>query len=722
MGNYNENSIGQLLGADRVRKRPAAVLGSDGLRGAQHCFWEIFGNATDEHSAGFGDQFDIKRYNDGSLSFRDYGRGVPLGWNESRQTYNWHLIYNEMYGGGKYDDNQEELAKVTDWSKFDSRKYNYLYSIGLNGLGASATQYCSEFFHVESIRVSDENGKRYKYEMDFEHGLPIIDGVPKDVFKDKYDFTQYHQDIVETDEPTGTFIRWKPDIKVFSDVNITADWLLKTCKSIAYTSGVRVVFDDEESGQHIVIEPDSLTNMLPSIHGDSLLNMEDGTPFSVGWHVMDHGVVTMKSGDDSKETKKIWVAEADIAMHVSKSTKNVKSICYHNLIEMRVGAHYDAILDAVGQFLSTRARSRGLSLVNADYEGVFVFAISAYSNIASMRNQTKDGVDDFFIYKFIMDSIKSRLELEYSKGNKVIVDAVERVMSKAELRIQLREAEKQIKKVNRTKRMKDPDKFKTCREYMEKDYHRTELWIAEGDSAASAIESARDGDFQAVFQIKGKGLNLLKATISKLLDNKEVMDIISLLGTGVDLNIKGLELFDIEKLRFQKIVFATDADVDGFQIRVLLFLIFYRLCPRLITEGHVFIAETPRYALHLSNGTNVYAYDEKDRDEKMQANVGRISSISRYKGLGEVTKDVLQQTTVGVESRHLIPVTCDFDNDLEIDLIDALFGQDKRKQRKEILSIVLGTEVTDDFAETLELLNSVDEEDIDEDTEVEVWE
>ena len=721
--NYNESSIGQLLGADRVRKRPAAVLGSDGLPGAQHGFWEIFGNSTDEHSAGYGDQFDIKRYSDGSLSFRDYGRGVPMGWNEKAQTYNWHLIYNEMYGGGKYDDNQEALSKITDWSKFDYRDYNYLYSIGLNGLGASATQYCSSFFHVESVRLNDEDGKKYKYTMDFEHGLPIIDGVPTDVFREKYDFHKYHQERIETDEPTGTFIHWKPDSAVFTDINITAEWLLKTCKSIAYTSGVRVIFDDEESGQHVVIEPDTLVNLLPSVRPDAVIKNEDGTPYGIEWHTMDHGVVMTQVSEGVEPVKKIWVAEADISLHVSKPTKSLDSICYHNLIEMRTGAHYDAILDAVGQFLSTKAKARGFSLINDDFKGVFAFSISSYSNMASFRNQTKDGVDDYFIYRFLCDAIKGRLELEYSKGNSVVVDAVERVISKADMRIQLKEAEKQIKKVNRTKRMKDPDKFNTCREYMEKDYHRTELWIAEGDSAASAIEAARDGDFQAVFCIRGKGLNLLKASISKLLDNKEVMDIIALLGTGGDLNIKGLELFNIENLRFQKIVFATDADVDGFQIRVLLFLIFYRLCPRLITEGHVFIAETPRYALELNDGTKVFALDERDRDAKMKENIGRVKSISRYKGLGETDADVLRETTVGVEHRHLIPVTCDFDNELEVDLIDALFGQDKRKQRKEILSMVLGQSVTDDFAETLALLNDISEEEgIDEDTEVRVWE
>lgn len=714
MGNYGENSIDLKEGAKRVRDRPASVLGSDGLRGAQHGVIELFGNASDEASAGYGSRLDFKRYSDGGISIHDYGRGVPLGWNEKRQSYNWHLIYNEMYGGGKYDDNQEKLAQVKDWSNFDEKLFNYLFSVGLNGLGASATQYCSEYFHVVSIRHNEKDNKNYKYEMYFKKGLPIIDGEPVDVFETRYDMRNYHQEIEETDEPTGTFIHWKPDSDVFSDVNITAEWLKDLCKYIAYTAGLDVNFEDEESGETLHIDGGTLSGLLPVLYENQLHEVED-EPYILSFDDFSHGT-TRKSGKDI-----IWVAKSQIAMGISKNTKSLRSLCFHNLVNMQEGIQYQAIDDAVSTFLEKRASAKGIKLQHQDYEGVFVFAVSSFSNVASFRGQTKDGIDDIFIYSFIKNTILSKLELEYSKGNKSISDAVMRVISKAELRIQLKEAEKQIRTVKRIGKRSLPEKFVVCQEFMAKDYHRTELWITEGDSAADSVCGARDGKFQAVLPIKGKGLNLLKASIQKMLNNTEVMDIIALLGTGVDLNIQGMDLFDIEKLRFDKIIIATDADVDGYQIRVLCFVLLYRLAPRLILDGHVYIAETPRYGLVLRDGTLKYALDEVERDKLLSELAGQVVEIKRYKGLGEVDKDVLRETTVGVEHRHLIPVTCDFDNELECDLIDALFGEDKKKQRKEILTMVLGSEVSDDLAESMDIFKRIEEEDIDEDTEVEQW-
>jgi len=716
MGSYNENSIDLKEGAKRVRDRPAAILGSDGLKGAQHGVIELFGNASDEASAGYGNRIDFKRYKDGGISIRDYGRGVPLGWNEKRQSYNWHLIYNEMYGGGKYDDNQEKLASITDWSTFNEKDYNYLYSVGLNGLGASATQYCSEYFHVVSIRRDEKTGRNYKYWMDFEKGLPIIDGQPVDVFESRYDMSQYNQVIEETDEPTGTFIHWKPDSDVFSDVDIKAEWLKNLCMDIAYTANMEINFEDEESGESVHLDGGTLRDLLIAINSGKLHTDEEGNTFVLEMSDFSHGI-TNKSGKST-----IWVAKSEIAMSIAKNTKSTGSACFHNLVRMQEGIQYSAVEDAVSDFLVKHARSKGVSLQYQDYAGVFAFVVSSFSNIASFRGQTKDGVDDAFIYTFIKDTVSTRLELEYGKGNKEIISAIERVIDRANMRIQLKEAEKQIRTVNSlVNKRKNPEKFATCKEYMNKDYHRTELWITEGDSAKGSVMQARDSKFQAVYPIRGKSLNILKSSIQKMLANKEVMDIISLLGTGIDLNIEGIDLFDINNLKFDKIIFATDADVDGYHIRILLFVLLYRLAPKLITEGHVFIAETPRYGVALRDGTTKYVLNEEERDEVLKEYAGQVVDIKRFKGLGEVDPPILRETTVGVEHRRLIPVTCDLDNDLECELIDALFGEDKHKQRKSILTTVLGQGVEDDFAEAVDMYNSIDEEDIDEDTEVRMW-
>lgn len=711
---YGENSIGTLDGAMRVRTRPAAVLGSDGLDGALHCIIEMYGNIVDERTSGYGDKIDIKLYSDGSISMRDYGRGVPLGWNESKQTYNWHLVYNEMYGGGKYDDNQEKLKAIKDWSTFDEKMINYLYSVGLNGLGASATQYCSEFFNVISIRRDEEAGKNYKYSMQFKHGLPIIEGEPVDVFTTRYDFSTYHQEIEDTDEHTGTFVHWKPDSEVFSDVNIPVDWVLNLCRDISFIAGMSVHCEIESTGQVIDYEASNVDSLLPALYGGKLHEVED-KPYIFSFSDFSHGTIT-KSGKSV-----IWVAKYDISMGVSKSSHSLDSVCYHNAVRMRTGLQYDALNDAVESFLSDKVRAKGFSLTREDFNGTFVFALSSYSNIASLRGQTKDGVEDWFIYDFIKSTVLHKLNIEYSKGNKEIEEIVTRVCERASIRMQLKEAEKQIKAINKTKRAKDPEKFKTCTEYMNKDYHRTELWITEGDSAGDSVVAARDGMFQAVLPIKGKGLNVLKSSISKILANTEITEIISLLGTGIDLNIKDMKLFNIDDLKFDKIIIATDADEDGYQIRVLLFVLFYKLTPKLLSEGKIYIAETPRFALVLKDGSMVYALDDEECQAKMQEYAGRWSEIKRYKGLGEVDAEILRETTVGVEHRNLIPVTVDFDNELEADIIDALFGEDKHNQRKEILTTVLGKEVGDDLVESLDMLARIEQEDIDEGIEYEDW-
>lgn len=712
MSNYDDESIKSLYGAERVRKRPASMLGSNGLKGAQHGVIEMYGNAVDEASTGYGDRLDFKRYADGSISIRDYGRGVPLGWNEHDKSYNWHLVYNELYSGGKFDNHQAALRErysANRWDDFDRKDYNYLYSVGLNGLGACSTQYTSEFFDVVSIR--DELGKRNKYTMHFKKGLPIINGEPVNIQKDQYQFTGDEMEVEETDEPTGTFIHWKPDIEVFSDINITADWLLSLCEDVAYVASIDINFEDEESGRVEHIKAGTLKDLFDLRYGDKA--SED----TFTTNIFKNGITKVENRDF------VYVVEAEATLGVATGDNRGEVSCYHNTVKMQGGVQYEAVEDAIYEFVRNQARSRGVSRLDSrDYDGLFYVTVSSYSNYASFRNQTKDAVDDLFLYSTIKELISDKLNIEFSKGNETIVHAIDRVIENAQMRIQLKEAESQIRSVQKLqKRTKNPKKFITCREYENKDYHRTELWITEGDSAKDSVVGARDSTFQAVYPIRGKGLNVFKASLAKILANQEIKDIITLVGTGIDINVKGEKLFKLEDLRFDKIIFATDADVDGFQIRVLLFCIFYKLAPKLLTEGHIFIAETPRYAVKLHDGTTEYALDEDARDKILSANAGRIAKISRFKGLGEVDAKILRETTVGVEGRNLIPVTVDFDNELERDLIDALFGSDKHHQRKEILTTVLGSEVAEELADNMRMLEEIDNTDIEEDVEVEAW-
>lgn len=715
MTEISNNSIKGLIGEERVRTRPASMLGSDGLDGARHGFTEIYGNALDEVSSGYGDRLDVHYYTDGSISVRDYGRGVPLGWNdnESVQNWNWHAIYNELYQGGKYDNNQEKL-RTQDWSKFNAKDYAYLFSVGLNGLGAASTQYTSEFFKVRSY----VNGKMTS--RDFEKGRPIVNGERVNMFALTPDEIKLIPEIIEdTDEPNGTFVHWKPDIEVFDDVNIGSNWLFETCKYISDVAGIELHFIDDNTNQDIVIEAGNLEHLVTDISKDALVLDEDGNPFVFSASNFTHGNTKVENKDF------IYVCTCDVALALTDSL--IEPLCFHNSVLMKSGVQYNAINDAVQTFLKDKTKGLGIKIDIRDIDDFFGVVVSSYSNHASFRGQTKDGVDDYFIYATIKEAILTKLNMEYGKGTQEIVNLVHRVIQKVQEKQALADYAKVLSQNKKIMREKEPLKFVSCDDYEDKDYSRTELWITEGDSAKGSVKAARNKKFQAIYPIRGKSLNVLKKSLDKILKNKEIREIFSLLGTGMDISAKDQErLFDISKLKFDKIIFATDADEDGYQIRVLLFLIFYKLAPELITSGHVYIAETPRFRVNFTDGTYVYAKNDEEMETIRTKEGGRIRNIARYKGLGEVNADILRETTVHPDTRNLIPVTCDFGSKMEHDLIDALFGNDKFGLRKQIISDALNYDVSDLLTDdSLQLKNDFvgdfesdyDEDDEDDDTE-----
>lgn len=764
---YNDSSIDQLLGADRIRRRPASMLGDNGLNGARHGFTEIYGNALDEASSGFGNQLDVAYYENGAMSIRDYGRGVPLGWNEEKNNYNWHIIYNELYGGGKYDNGQWYLRSIENWSdwndsdvnfiktlrlnlgvdlseipedgierdykditvkhidgkfylkvnnvswgmlswEFLNKRLNYLASVGLNGLGAASTQYTSEFFTVKSYRDG------VCTEMNFSKGNPIINGEVVNVFTNNYDMKTLSPKVYEIDEPNGTFIYWKPDAEVFSNTDIGSDWLFETCKDIAHVAGIKLNFEDKTSGRVEVIDAGNLNTLVRDRFKDSLKVDDNEQPTIFEISKFNHGNIRVEGQPF------VWVCKVDVDICLLNDNNRIDNSCYHNSVKMKGGAQYDGIYHALSQFFGDISKSRGVRVQEDDYSSYFGVCVSSYSNYASFRNQTKDEVQDYFICELVQDAVYEKLTMEYGKGNKALREVIDSIIERANERIALKELSKITKEASKVTRLKEPEKFVTCKAYEKKQYDVTELWITEGDSAKGSVKSARDKDFQAIFPIRGKGLNVLKASLDKILANQEIKNLFALLGTGFDLNLKNNNPFDISKLKFNKIIFATDADEDGYQIRVLLYLIFYKLAPQLLREGHVYIAETPRFEVIMSDGSVEYALDDKGRDEILSANAGRVKKVNRFKGLGEVNADVLRKTTVAPESRNLIRLSCDFQNETEREFIDALFGADKYKQRKAILTSVLGGNVADMMDENALLIEQIENSDIEEETEYEV--
>lgn len=717
MPQYDNSSITQLIGKDRVRKRPAAVLGSADLAGARHCFVEMVGNALDERSAGYGDRLDIRYYKDNSISVRDYGRGVPIGWNENIKNWNWHVIYNDLYGGGKYESYQETLAALTEeeWAHFDYRVYNYLFSVGLNGLGATATQYTSEFFQVKSYHDGVCTSRS------FSKGDPLVNGNPISfqvmTTSDEETLRAFGEEQVETTEPNGTFVHWKSDIDVFSNVVVGSDWIYNFCVEMAAVAGIEVHFVDENSGRDEVIPAGTLSSLLVQKAGQSLVCDENGNPVLFTASVFDHGVTVRQDQKEAAMRNSIWVCVCDLVFGFT--TSHVDMSGYHNLVYMRGGAQYTGARAAFKAFIDAKAKNNRLKVLERDWEDLFCAVISTKSNEASFRNQTKDEISDGFIYDIVYNQIFRTLNLEDAKGNRYLKEVVNKVMESALDRLRSKEHAELARKAETSKREKAPEKFVSCDAYEAKRSEEVEFWITEGDSALGAVKNARSSKFQCILPIRGKGLNVAKSGREAALENKEIREIFSILGTGFDLDIRGKNTFDISKLRVGKIIFATDADEDGYQIRVLLFLMFYMLAPRLIEEGRVFIAETPRFQLVLTNGQSIFAKNDAERDKYRVEYAGRIASEHRFKGLGAVDKSVLRETTVHPDTRNLIPITCDRESTVEMGLIDALFGKDVNKQRKELITQYLGANVGDMLTDMALRIGEIDEMEMDESVEYE---
>lgn len=700
---YDDNSIDQLEGAERVRDRPEATLGSDNIAGARHTIIEIIGNALDEANSGYGNQLDIVYYEDKSVSVRDYGRGVPMGYNEKKKRFNWDLIYNEMYAGGKYGDSQKKLAEF-DWSqKIDLktfvRQFNYLLSVGLNGLGGACTQYTSEFFEVKSYR----DGKCFS--MSFKGGYPILPTVDENGnLLSKRDAYFSALKVEDSNEPRGTFVHWKPDIEVFSDVDFGADWLRTTVGDMLQITGLRLNFENRLTGEKEVVDAGGLTELVKQKFKGHILSSkdDDGNYKCIDVDTYTHGNTMHRN----KNSIYVLFVQAKIV----PVNKEYTPQCYHNSVPTSGGSQHNGIMNAIASFFVNAIPD--MKLDYRDYAGKLGVVLSSFSNIVSYKGQTKDETDNSFIQDFCYKAVYDTLMLEYKKGNKLLIDAVAETRKDAETRIAIKEYEKQVRQVKKSAKQKPPTKFVSCKNYDRKNYAEVELWLTEGDSASTSCEGARDKLFQALLPVRGKLLNVLKAPMRKILDNNIIRNIFSVLGVVMDI---GDDLFDINDLKVGKIIIATDADEDGYQIRVLLFLVFYKLAPKLIQEGKVYIAETPLYSAMLPTGKKVYIKTKRELQE-LEAEYGTLTT-TRFKGLGESNAEQLSETTMSPQTRTLTPLTLDFNDECSKQIIDTLFGVDEINQRKAILTSMLGGNVAELMEENLNMLKEIEDSDIDEGVE-----
>lgn len=643
---YGNDSISQLKGADRVRKRPGVIFGSDGLDGCQHAVFEILSNSIDEAREGHGNIITVTRYADKSIEVEDFGRGCPVDWNASEKRYNWELVFCELYAGGKYSNNDGE---------------NYEYSLGLNGLGSCATQYSSEYMDVTVWR--DGN----KYELHFKKG--------KVVGKKGQELS-----ISPTDrKKTGTTIRWKPDLEVFTDIDVPEEYFRDVLhRQAVVNAGVTFRFRNQNGNKFDVTDyvyENGIVDYAHEIAGENPLT----APYFIS---------AERKGRDREDKDEYKVKLSAVFCF---SNKVSLTEYYHNSSWLEYGGSpekatrtafvyaIDAYIKKIGKYQKNESK-----ISFQDVADCLVLVTNCFSTQTSYENQTKKAITNRFIQEAMTDFFKERLEV-YFIENKPEAD---RIAEQVLVNKRSREAAEKTRQGMKKKLSGSIDianrvqKFVDCRS---RDPQKREIYIVEGDSALGACKLSRDADFQGIMPVRGKILNCLKADYVRIFKSDVITDLIKVLGCGVEVQAKGkkdINSFDINNLRWNKVIICTDADVDGFQIRTLILTMIYRLVPTLIREGYVYIAESPLYEIE-SKGKTYFAYSDREKAEIIESLNGAKASINRSKGLGENDPDMMWMTTMNPETRRLIKVMPEEAEHMS-QMFDLLLGDDLAGRKNHI--------------------------------------
>ncbi len=618
---YDNESISALKGADRVRKRPGVIFGSDGLEGCEHAFFEILSNSIDEAREGYGREIHVTRYLDHSIRVEDFGRGMPLDYNEKEQRYNWELIYCELYAGGKYSNDSGE---------------NYEYSLGLNGLGACATQYSSEFFDV----ISRRDG--YEYRLHFERGENRTD-APNGMIKTPY-----------AGKKTGTVQHFKPDIQVFTDIDIPLAFYQETLKRQAVVNaGLRFILKDETGPDRFetyeFLYENGIRDYVAELAGETALTAPQYFK-------------TERTGRDRPD-KPEYRVKVEAAFCFSNAAPLIEY--YHNSSFLEHGGAPDkaarsAFVSAIDAYLKkTNKYQKNESKVSwNDISDSLILVTNGFSTYTSYENQTKKAITNRFIQEMMTEFLRSSLEVYFTENRQEADRIADQVLVNKRAREQSERTRLSLKKklsgtLDITNRVQ---KFVDCRT---KDPARRELYIVEGDSALGSVKQGRDAEYQAIMPVRGKILNCLKVEYDRIFKSEIITDLLRVLGCGVEVKsrVKDINSFDLSALRWNKIIICTDADEDGYQIRTLILAMLYRLTPTLIDLGYVYIAESPLYEITCKGReTPYFAYNDKEKDALVQKLAGKKLTIMRSKGLGENEPEMMWETTMNPETRRLIKV------------------------------------------------------------------
>ena len=649
---YDNESITSLKGADRVRKRPAVIFGSDGMEGCAHSIFEILSNSIDEAREGYGDKIIVTRFKDGSVQVEDFGRGMPVDYNQGEDRYNWELLYCEMYAGGKYTAGDD----------------NYEFSLGLNGLGLCATQYASDWMTADIYRDGQH------YHLDFKKG-ENVGGLHKEPYKGRR---------------TGSIIRWKPDDEVFTDINVPAEYFRDVMKRQAVVNtGITLILRDEtgaEPAEETFYYENGIQDYVQEIAG-----LDGLTPV-----VFCESSATGRDRADQPEYK----VKMSAAFCFSNKVQLLEY--YHNSSWLEHGGSPDkavrsAFVSQINAYLKAKnLYKKGESQITfADVQDCLIFVSSSFSTRTSYENQTKKAINNKFVAQAMTDFLKHQLEVYFLEKPEEAQKLCQQVLINKQSREHAEKTRQSIKKTMSSQLdiANRVAKFVDCRS---RDASVRELYIVEGDSAMGAVKTSRDSEFQAIMPVRGKILNCLKADYDRIFKSEIITDLIRVMGCGVELggkSKKDLATFDLASLRFNKVVICTDADVDGYQIRTLILTMLYRLVPTLIEKGYVYIAESPLYEINTKNKT-YFAYTEQEKAGILARIEGEKYTIQRSKGLGENDPEMMWLTTMNPASRRLIQVL-PADAEETSRVFDLLLG-DNLAGRKEHIALH-GAEYLDDL-------------------------
>ena len=618
---YKAENIRVLEGLDAVRLRPGMYIGTTSVKGLHHILWEIVDNSMDEIANGYGDTIRVKLYEDGSASVEDNGRGIPVDIHPVQKVSGVEVVFTQLHAGGKFDSS------------------NYAHSGGLHGVGASVTNALSRSLHVEVYK------NKKIYAMDFESVDDGKGNIKGGVVKN------HLKEIGKTDK-TGTFVRFYPDDRIFETVKFNTDTISKRLKELAFLNkGVHIVLEDERvpmGNGHLVREYCYEGGIVDFV---KYLNETKNPAF-------DPPVYFEGEKD---------VIDLEVAFQYTDAyTENFFSYV-NNIPTSEGGTHETGFKGALTKVLNDAARNMGLlkekdeNLLGDDYREGITVVLSIKMNNVQFEGQTKTKLGNSEA-KVACDAITTEQLTAFFKKNKGVAEII---LKKALLAAKVREAARREKELVRQKNSIDSfntiGKLKNC---TGKKPELNELFIVEGNSAGGTCTQARNRAYQAILPLRGKPLNAEKKRIDQVLANEEIRTIISALGAGIG------DSFNVDNLKYHKVVILSDADQDGMHIRCILLTFFYRYMRELITQGHVYIGMPPLYRISKKDKTE-YLYTDEEL-EKKKKEYGK-AEIQRYKGLGEMNAEQLWQTTLDPERREMIQVTIEEAAEAEL-LVSTLMG------------------------------------------------